>query len=114
MRRMPRGYGLGGGRRRGYCGWGPDGLVQAANDLPPRLTMDDAVYVGPCRCGTGPRAFYRSRRGELIHASDLRFEGIGERHTDATVQALREENRTLSERIRHLEDMLRDEPGPKT
>ncbi len=29
-------------------------------------------YLGPCRCGFGPHAFYRDPSGRIVHASQLR------------------------------------------
>ena len=28
-------------------------------------------YIGPCRCGFGPRAFYIDEEGKIIHASQI-------------------------------------------
>lgn len=30
------------------------------------------TYVGACRCGRGPNAYYQDTEGNLIHASGLR------------------------------------------
>ena len=64
-----------------------------------------AEYVGPCRCGTGPHAFYRTTSGRLERAP------YGSRWYDTTVDtpqaeidSLREENRRLEDRVRQLED----------
>jgi hypothetical protein len=28
-------------------------------------------YIGPCRCGTGPHAYYEDESGRIVHAWDL-------------------------------------------
>ena len=34
-------------------------------------TPQGYTYVGPCRCGFGPRAFYLDNQGRLLHASQV-------------------------------------------
>lgn len=62
------------------------------------------VYVGPCRCGRGPHAFYRARNGMLYHASEIR---TGRYPYDASleekIRKLESENEKLRIRIADLE-----------
>ncbi len=96
---MPRGYGFGRGRY-GRC-------VGTGQVIPVR-DAGDAIYVGPCRCGTGPRAFYRTGEGRLVHTREV-VDVAGTPYADSgPMEALREENRALSERIRKLEERLGD------
>ncbi len=53
------GRGYGGGWGRGW--WGAYGY----------RTSQGFTYVGPCRCGFGPHAFYMDPSGRLVHASQV-------------------------------------------
>ncbi|MGC8738895.1 MAG: hypothetical protein ACP5UA_09650 [Candidatus Hydrogenedens sp.] len=48
-------------------------------DNPPESNLSNETtessewtYIGPCRCGRGPHAFYRSSRGNILHASKVK------------------------------------------
>ncbi|HIP34525.1 MAG TPA: hypothetical protein EYG87_00565 [Methanothermococcus okinawensis] len=62
-------------------------------------------YVGPCRCGFGPHAFYVDDRGRLVHAWDLFFEDISEEDRE---RYLRERIKYLKEELKILEEELRN------
>lgn len=66
-------------------------------------TLSAAEYIGPCRCGTGPNAFYRTHDGRVIHAAETVTSGT----TD--VLTMRDEVRRLTEQVRALERRLADE-----
>lgn len=61
---------------RGFQGWGwketvPDTTLE---NTPANEATEPSVmrYVGPCRCGRGPHAFYRNAKGNLVHVSEIR------------------------------------------
>jgi predicted RNase H-like nuclease (RuvC/YqgF family) len=68
------------------------------------------AYVGPCRCGFGPDAFYRDKNGRIVHAAQVNRRGISV--TPATedyeteMEHLKTENRELEKRISELEKRL--------
>ncbi len=56
-----RGWGFGGGWGRGWAWWiGPQYISNAA--------ARGYTYIGPCRSGVGPWAFYMSPSGQVVHA----------------------------------------------
>jgi hypothetical protein len=67
---------------------------------------DDAAYVGPCRCGLGPRAYYRLRSGSIVHASRVGNIAQDVADSDSEMEMLTVENRRLEERIEELEKKL--------
>ncbi len=83
-----------GGRFRGWWhpGWAP-----------PQPSGKGITYIGPCRCGWGPHAFYMDESGRVFHASQLFWGAAGEDE----IEALREEKRFLEERLRELEEKLK-------
>ena len=58
--------------------------------------MENYRYVGPCRCGWGPHAYYVDERGNLVHAWDL-FGEVDE------LEALKRQKEAIERRIRELE-----------
>jgi len=70
------GRGFQGWAGRGFQGWGwketvPDTTLE---NTPANEATEPSVmrYVGPCRCGRGPHAFYRNAKGNLVHVSEIR------------------------------------------
>jgi len=62
------------GRGRRFYGWRestPDSLagVIQTNEQNKDLELK---YIGPCRCGRGPHAFYRNAKGEWVHTSEIK------------------------------------------
>jgi hypothetical protein len=74
------------------------------------MTVDDVdsqgnAYVGPCRCGRGPNAYYRTRDGRTVHVQDIARQTVKEPETEA----MRAEVRALTEEVRELKRRLGDE-----
>ena len=69
------------------------------------------TYIGPCRCGFGPDAFYRDKSGRIVHASQLFHWSIppttSTESLEAEVNQLKKENEELGKRIKELEDQLK-------
>jgi len=106
---MPRGYGRGYGMGRGYWGWCARGRgirpaysARTAGDV-----SGGETYVGSCRCGLGPHAYYRSKDGRLVHASamwpELTVPAVSQK---TELEQLRREKEQLEEEIRTLETGL--------
>lgn len=69
-------------------------------------------YIGPCRCGTGPHAFFMDPAGRIVHASALwgvPFTGPIPESLGAELEALREEKARLEKRIQELEELRKKE-----
>ncbi|WP_423792585.1 hypothetical protein ACPB8Q_07675 [Methanocaldococcus indicus] len=71
-------------------------------------------YVGPCRCGLGPHAFYIDEKtGALVHAWDL-YSGYVPRYADEkayleeTIRELEEEKRMLEEELARIKKRLEE------
>ncbi len=65
---------MGSGMGRGFCG-GRWWFETPPSGLQPQTTQQEPTgsltYIGPCRCGWGPHAYYRDQEGRIIHASRL-------------------------------------------
>ncbi len=71
-------------------------------------------YVGPCRCGFGPHAFYVDERtGALVHAWDI-YRGAPDvyidekRYLEETIKELEEEKRMLEEELARIKKRLEE------
>ena len=89
------------GRRMRDGAWGRRGFIPAYIE-----ETDDATYVGPCRCGLGPRAYYRLKDGSVVHASRVGNIANDAADSDSEMEMLTAENRKLKERIQELEKKL--------
>jgi len=69
------------------------------------------TYIGPCRCGQGPHAFYQDERGRIIHAWQL-YQGLVPPPTKedlrSEIEMLKEEKAQLEKRLEELEKMLKE------
>jgi hypothetical protein len=71
-------------------------------------------YVGPCRCGFGPNAFYRTREGRILHASQLFFPFTGPMATLPALKPedekkfLEEEAKALQEELKRVDERLKE------
>jgi hypothetical protein len=89
---------------RGYCWPGyPDEYLQA-KDLP-----KDATYVGPCRCGFGPHAYYRTADGRIVHSAALPYaKEATATGSEPTYDELEAEVTGLRNRVQELEKRLKE------
>ncbi|OGS42949.1 MAG: hypothetical protein A3K76_02200 [Euryarchaeota archaeon RBG_13_57_23] len=72
----------------------------------------DAVYVGPCRCGHGPHAYYRLADGEVVHAASLPYpKEAEEAEPQPAHDELEAEVESLRSRVQELEKKLKDARG---
>ncbi|WP_457611941.1 hypothetical protein [Methanocaldococcus sp.] len=58
-------------------------------------------YIGPCRCGRGPHAYYVDDRGRLVHAWELYYNDL-----DAYLEELIREKKMLEEEIEKVKREL--------
>ena len=74
---------------------------------PETVTPSGYTYVGPCRCGTGPHAFYQDQKGRIVHARSLYRGRISPEPTiedlKIELEALNREKQELEKRIEELE-----------
>lgn len=68
-------------------------------------------YVGPCRCGGGPHAFYQDAGGRIAHASEVFYGGYAPVKEDLEyeLQTLKDEKAALEKRLKEVEDLLNKE-----
>jgi hypothetical protein len=82
---------------------------QARNEAPLRAGY---TYVGPCRCGRGPHAYYRDWRGRFVHAHCTPWPEISGRGVEAGGSAeldiLRTEKQHIEQRIKYLENEMKE------
>jgi len=73
------------------------------------------TYIGPCKCGFGPDAFYRDKSGRIIHASQFFHWGIppttSTKSIEAEVNQLKVEKEELEKRIKEIEDQFKVKEG---
>jgi len=76
-------------------------------------TPSGYTYIGPCRCGYGPHAFYLDPSGRVIHAWQLYrwpFSPISTTEDMvAEIEMLKKEKEILEKRIEELEKKLKEE-----
>lgn len=59
-------------------------------------------YIGPCRCGLGPHAYYLDENGNLIHGweiFDRDFEGDRKKYLMERIKYLEEEKKRLEKEL---------------
>jgi len=70
------------------------------------------TYVGPCRCGWGPHAFYQDPSGRIVHAWQVCGWQTPPTPTEedirAEVERLKETKSQLEKRIEELERKLKE------
>ncbi|MGB9668265.1 MAG: hypothetical protein ACPLSJ_06620 [Thermosulfidibacteraceae bacterium] len=84
----------GGGRK-----WGWSNLERVQSRL------GKYTYVGPCRCGFGPHAYYMDEKGRIVHA---RFVVGGPVHTLSEAEELFAEKEQLERRLQEIEKRIRE------
>ncbi|MEG8946964.1 DUF5320 domain-containing protein [Rosettibacter firmus] len=76
------------------------------------ITPQGYSYIGPCRCGKGPHAFYQDSSGRIVHAKELYRQRLSWGHTkeDPKVQleALKQEKEQLEKQIEILEKQIKE------
>ncbi|MCM8784974.1 MAG: hypothetical protein NC827_05550 [Candidatus Omnitrophica bacterium] len=77
----------------------------------PKVTAPSGyTYIGPCRCGRGPHAFYQDPNGRIVHAWQLYCWGVPTTPTKedlkVELEALKEEKAQLEKRIEELEKQV--------
>lgn len=111
---MPRGYVVG---RGGYWWhhnrrfWWPTATAEPVAEADLKRGL---VYVGPCRCGYGPHAYYRTADGRIVHASTLPFAEklpiVPEKEEELGEDELKAELESLRTRVLELEKKLAERP----
>lgn len=79
-----------------------------------RLPYEDLpggyTYIGPCRCGYGPHAYYKDRDGRVLHVSEL-YRAVPAKPTkEELAEELewpKEEKAQLEKRVSDLEGSLK-------
>ncbi len=97
------GYGRGFGRGWGRGWWGLYGY----------RTPQGYTYVGPCRCGFGPHAFYMDSAGRLVHASQVWGGWVPPYPSPSRSEAedLKAEKADLEARLKEIEARLKELEG---
>ncbi|ADG12691.1 conserved hypothetical protein [Methanocaldococcus infernus ME] len=61
-------------------------------------------YIGPCRCGFGPHAYYVDDRGRVVHAWDIYYYDID--YLESYLKELIDEKKALEEEIEKIKAEL--------
>lgn len=70
------------------------------------------TYIGPCRCGMGPHAYYQDQSGRIVHAWHL-YHGstppipLSQEDLKTELAILKNEKERLEERIKELEMLMK-------
>lgn len=68
------------------------------------------TYIGPCRCGAGPDAYYQDASGRILHASQVLAMNpdipISKSATSPEVEKLKQEKAVLEKRVHEFESQL--------
>lgn len=77
----------------------------------PASVPEGYTYIGPCRCGFGPDAFYRDKSGRIAHVSQLLHGSVPQmvstEDPEVEISQLRVEKAELERRIKELEEHLK-------
>jgi hypothetical protein len=104
-RGLGRGGGMGAGRGMGAGGgWGGGGMGRGQGALPVQ-SPSGYSYVGGCRCGFGPNAYYQDTQGQIVPSRAL-FTGVAQ--TPGELERLRAEKADLERRLGEMEERLRN------
>lgn len=77
------------------------------------INSDDYTYIGPCRCGFGPHAFYKDKNNRILHASEIRYSQFNSQsdmesdYLKKEIEILKKEKKLLENRIKELEDKIK-------
>lgn len=81
----------------------------------PVSTPKGYTYIGPCRCGMGPHAFYQDVSGRIVHAWQLYRWGVPPTPTkedlESRLEVLKEEKAQLEKEIEELEKQIKEKEG---
>jgi len=99
MRQWNRGWG---------CRWDGTRGPYARPYVNEAAEAQGTVYVGPCRCGRGPNAYYRTGNGRIVHALDASTSSAPV-HEDMEVAVMRAEMTRLTEEVKELQRKLAEE-----
>ncbi|PIV70079.1 MAG: hypothetical protein COS08_02120 [Euryarchaeota archaeon CG01_land_8_20_14_3_00_38_12] len=89
---------------RGY-GRGPQGCYREPIEVPSGYS-----YIGPCRCGHGPDAYYRTPDGRILHASQVSGTPIPlviAPTKEQEIEQLKAEKEMLERRLKEIDDTLK-------
>lgn len=103
------GFGRGGGWGRG-AGW--TGAAYPQRACPAATAPAGYRYVGSCRCGFGPNAYYQDLAGRVVPAAGL-FSGTAwtpPAQAPSEIEQLGAEKADLERRLRDLEERLKGTP----
>ena len=74
-------------------------------------SKDGYTYIGHCRCGFGPNAFYQDANGRIVHASRVYCGEIREPRVEEDltkeITYLKKEKEELEKRIKKIEEKLK-------
>ncbi|MGQ9640035.1 MAG: DUF5320 domain-containing protein [Candidatus Bathyarchaeia archaeon] len=83
------------------------------------LTTPGYYYLGPCRCGFGPHAYYKTADGRILHASQIPFTALQAAtlpprlEPEEEIRLLKEEAKNLQDELRRIEERLKELKGDR-
>jgi len=101
------GYGRGGGGGRGMGGGA--GRREFAPAVSPDVQPPAGYrYVGSCRCGFGPNAYYQDSGGRIVPAAAVfSSQGVAQPQANSEIETLKAEKADIERRLRDLEERLK-------
>nr|MDO8062149.1 hypothetical protein [Candidatus Freyrarchaeum guaymaensis] len=108
-----RGWGRGRGRRWWWWSWWAASQSSTTSQSPTQAPTQPSPpaprgyrYIGPCRCGFGPNAFYQDPQGRIVHASQIFWGSPAPTPVTPYTEEAREE--TIEEKIEKLREKLEE------
>lgn len=73
---------------------------------PPIQGLRGYTYIGHCRCGHGPDAYYRMPEGRVVHASQV-FGMPAAPTKEQEIEQLKTEKEMLEQRLKEIDETLK-------
>jgi hypothetical protein len=77
------------------------------------LTPTGYYYLGPCRCGFGPHAYYGTADGRILHVSQIPFAAPPTLKPEEEYKLLEEEAKNLRDELSRIEERLIELKGKR-
>jgi len=94
------------------------------NPFTTALASRGYYYIGPCRCGFGPHAFYMTPTGQIVHAwqlygipyapypwTPLGFPGAAPMRPEDELRMLEDQKRSLERQLEEINKRLKELRG---
>ncbi len=82
-------------------------------NLYPKAYTQGYTYIGPCRCGFGPDAYYMDKSGRILHVNEVLRDRFLPTRVEEDLRTelawLKEQKAELDKRLQEIEEKLKKE-----